>query len=307
MIPGLVSIAIPAYKRRWLREAIESALSQDYDDIELIIVDDHSPQNIKEVVNPYLSDKRVSYYRNETNIGKDSVANNWNRCLEYIQGEFFVLLCDDDILMPDFVSTLLDLARKYPQCDIFHGGRMFYDENTISSEVSVSWPEYESFEDFVKAKAEVKRKHTITEFLYRSASIMEERFTVFPVGYFSDDATVLKIVKKGGIASSREPLCKIRISEERISSAGKYAVEKVKATIMYFDWYIVAIAPQTPQSVIKNAIDDWAYRMLRETTLCNQLRILAMVPSYVWPLKQKVVLLYNVVCKWTKPVNCNQG
>ena len=307
MIPGLVSIAIPAYKRRWLREAIESALSQDYEDIELIIVDDHSPHNLKEVVNPYLSDNRVSYHCNETNIGKDSVANNWNRCLDYIRGEFFVLLCDDDILMPGFVSTLLDLARKYPQCDIFHGRRMLYDENTLSTEVSASWPEYESFDEFVKNKAEVKRKHTITEFLYRSASILEEKFTVFPVGYFSDDATVLKIAQKGGIASSREAVCKIRVSEEQISSAGKYAVEKARAAILYYDWYKTNIAPQTPQSVIKNAIDNWAYRFLRETTLCNQLRILAMVPGYVWPLKQKVVLLYNIVCEWPKSVRRNQG
>ena len=307
MIPGLVSIAIPAYKRTWLKEAIESALSQDYDDIELIIVDDHSPQNLKEVVNPYLSDKRVSYYCNESNIGKDSVANNWNRCLEYIRGEFFILLCDDDILMPGFVSTLLDLARKYPQCAVFHGRRMLYHENTFSTEVSAPWPEYESFDDFVKAKAEVGRKHTITEFLYRSASILEESFSVFPVGYFSDDATVLKIVKKGGIASSCKAVCKIRISEERISGAGKYAVEKARAAIQYYDWYKVAIAPQTPQSVINNAIDDWAYRLLRETTLCNQLKILAMVPRYVWPLRQKTVLLYNMVCEWTRFIRRNQG
>lgn len=233
MISGLVSIAIPAYKRRWLKDAIESALSQDYDFIELIIVDDHSPHNLKDVVEPYLSDKRVSYHCNDTNIGKESVANNWNRCLEYVRGEFFVLLCDDDVLMPDFVSTLLGLAREYPQCDVFHGGRMLYHEKTNYSEVSIPWPEYESFEDFVRAKAEVKRKHTITEFLYRSSSILEKKFSVFPVGYFSDDASVLRIAKKGGFASSQKNVCTIRISEEQVSSAGKYPVEKVKAALFF--------------------------------------------------------------------------
>ena len=65
IVPGLVTIAIPAYKRKWLNEAIESALAQNYKDIELIIVDDHSPQNLKDIVEPYLSDGRVSYYYNE--------------------------------------------------------------------------------------------------------------------------------------------------------------------------------------------------------------------------------------------------
>ena len=178
-IKGLVSIAIPAYKRKWLKETIDSALLQDYPNIELIIVDDHSPQNLKEVVEPFLSDKRVSYYYNKINLGGKSVANNWNKCLEYANGEFFVLLCDDDVLMPNFVSELLKLTDKYPKCNIFHGERVLYHENTDSLESMVSWPEYESFVDFQKNKKKGKRKHTITEFLYRTTCIKEKKYIAF--------------------------------------------------------------------------------------------------------------------------------
>lgn len=295
MIQGLVSIAIPAYKRNWLNKAIESALAQDYNNIELIIVDDHSPQNLKEVVGPYLVDQRVSYYFNEKNIGKESVANNWNKCLEYVRGEFFVLLCDDDVLMPNFVSELLCLAQKYPQCNIFHGRREFYYEETDTSELTESWPEYESFEKFIQAKAAGKRKHTITEFLYRSRSIVRGKYIVFPVGYFSDDASILKIVKEGGIASSQEPVCKIRMSDEQISHAGRHAVEKVRATIMYYDWYIASVVPQKSLLDFKNAIDDWAYRFYGETTLINKIRILSIIPNNVWPMKQKMVLFVKAL------------
>ena len=226
LVSGLVSIAIPAYKKKWLKEAIVSALSQDYPNIEVIIVDDHSPQNLREVVVPFLIDKRVSYYYNEINLGGKSVTNNWNKCLEYVNGEFFVLLCDDDVLMPNFVSELLKLAHKYPKCNIFHGERVLYHENTYSFESMESWPEYESFVDFQKEKKKVKRKHTITEFLYRSRCIKEKKYIVFPVGYFSDDASILEIVATGGIASSQTPLVKIRISDDQISSEEKYPIEK---------------------------------------------------------------------------------
>ena len=295
MVPGLVSIAIPAYKRKWLKEAIESALAQDYPDIELIIVDDHSPQDIIEVVDPYLVNERVSYYYNEINVGKESAADNWNRCLEYARGEFFVLLCDDDVLMPGFVSTLLRLARKYPHCNVFHGRRMLFHDKTGVEEVLDHWPEYESFEEYVKAKSEVKRKHTVTEFLYRSRSIVAEKFMVFPVAYFSDDATVLRIAKDGGIASSTDPVCTIRMNEEQISSAGKYAVQKLKATLMYYDWYRTEIAPETPRYGFKDEIDNWAYRFFKETTLRNRIRILLIVPNYVWPIKQKIILFLNAL------------
>ena len=47
----LVTIAIPAYKSRFLREAMLSALDQNYDNLEIVIVNDHSPDDIYAVVN----------------------------------------------------------------------------------------------------------------------------------------------------------------------------------------------------------------------------------------------------------------
>ena len=147
----------------------------------------------------------------------------------------------------------------------------------------------------MKAKLEVKSKQTNTEFLYRSESIVAEKYKVFPVAYFSDDASILSIVKNGGIASSQEPVCKIRISDEQISSVGKYAVEKVRATMMYYDWFKATIALPTPQYAFKDEIDNWAYRFYSETTLINKIRILLMVPNFVWPLKQKAVLFLKAL------------
>lgn len=74
-VQGLVSIAIPAYKERYLAEAIDSALGQDYTNIELIIVNDHSPSDLKSIVKKY-NDKRIKYYENKRNLGKRSIVNN---------------------------------------------------------------------------------------------------------------------------------------------------------------------------------------------------------------------------------------
>lgn len=106
---GLVTIAIPAYKQTYLAEAINSALKQDYENIELVIVNDRSPYDLRSVVNQF-KDSRIHYYENDENLGSKNIVRNWNRCLEYAHGEFFVLLCDDDMLMPNFVSELLVLS-----------------------------------------------------------------------------------------------------------------------------------------------------------------------------------------------------
>ena len=55
-----VSIAIPAFKGKFLKESIESVLNQTYDDFELIIVDDQSPHHLEDLIGEF-SDKRIKY------------------------------------------------------------------------------------------------------------------------------------------------------------------------------------------------------------------------------------------------------
>lgn len=93
----LVSIAIPTYKgAAYLPAAIESVLGQSFRDFELLIVDDHSPDETAAIVEGY-TDPRIRYLRNETNLGPEG---NWNRCLAEAKGLYFKLLPHDDLLLP---------------------------------------------------------------------------------------------------------------------------------------------------------------------------------------------------------------
>ena len=93
----LVSVVIPAYKSAYLFDAISSVLSQTYKNLELIIVNDASPEDITSIVESF-NDPRIRYYINERNIGALDLVKNWNLCLSYAQGDFFCLLCDDDMM-----------------------------------------------------------------------------------------------------------------------------------------------------------------------------------------------------------------
>ena len=86
----LVTIAIPAYKADFLCDAISSALNQSYPFIELLIIDDDSPYDINGIVCQF-HDNRIRYCRNKTNLGSESAAHNWNKCLDEAKGEYFVL------------------------------------------------------------------------------------------------------------------------------------------------------------------------------------------------------------------------
>lgn len=109
------SVLIPTYKRNEpLRQAIESFLNQNTDlNYEIVVVDDYPQSKVYEnFIKDFRSDK-ISYYINEDNIGQ---CNNFNKSIQLSRGEYLVMLTDDDVVSPDFLSTVYKviLNLNYP-------------------------------------------------------------------------------------------------------------------------------------------------------------------------------------------------
>lgn len=290
----LVTIAIPAYKRHWLAEAILSALSQDYHNIELVIVDDCSPQNLKEVVTPFLSDPRVRFYQNEQNLGTVSIVLNWNRCVEYARGEYFVLLCDDDILQPNFVSRLLQLSDTYPACSLCHARKWNMNEQGVKTEAPL-WPEYESGETFLRQRLAKNRHHTISEFLIKTSALKEAGgYVVFPSGFYSDNASIIQLSQAGGIASSQECLMTFRFSDEHMSGSvsPKNCWDKFLAATGYWEWiHQYAISNEYSQQ-IREELECSIYDSFRNAPWLMKIKILKKTPFAILPFKTKLSFVY---------------
>lgn len=227
-----VSIAIPAYKATFLKEAINSVLSQTFQDLELIIVNDNSPEDLTSIVE-LSQDTRIRYYINPINIGgKDPVAN-WNKCLSYAQGEFFALLCDDDLYEPTFVEEMLALAEKFPQTNVFRSRVKIIDSQGKTKDVYPSSPEFETMENYMLDKECGYRRQTISEFLYRREHIIKVGgYYPLPYAWCADDASCFRFSKEGGIASSLKFLVSFRMSGVNISGSKKGIVEKIHAERM---------------------------------------------------------------------------
>jgi glycosyltransferase involved in cell wall biosynthesis len=140
------SIGIPAYKRKYIEQCINSILSQNYNDFEVLIVDDCSPEDIKSVVVKF-PDKRIQYIRNSFNIGAENVVDNWNKCLNLATGDFFILMGDDDMMEKNYLQEFANLINRYPNLDVFHCRSKIIDHNGNIIELTPSWPEFESIYD----------------------------------------------------------------------------------------------------------------------------------------------------------------
>jgi len=139
----IVTIAIPNYNTSsYIGEAIKSAICQTYSNIEILIVDNASTDNSRDIIDSWeKKDSRiVVHYYDEFVKSMD----NWNRCLNLARGKYIVFLHADDRLKPRFLEAALELYVRWPtlgyvlaENEMIDGGgnllyrQQFYEESAV--------------------------------------------------------------------------------------------------------------------------------------------------------------------------------
>lgn len=118
-----VSIGLPVYNGEdFLKEALDSILSQTFKDFELVISDNASTDKTEEICLEYAAkDQRIRYYRNNQNLG---AAWNYNRVFKLSNGKYFKWAAHDDICAPTFIASCVEVLDRdeavvlcYPQTE----------------------------------------------------------------------------------------------------------------------------------------------------------------------------------------------
>ena len=121
----LVSVILPTYNRaEFLPDSIGSILSQTYDSYEIIVVDDGSMDNTKEVLYPFY--QRIKYLRLENNRGA-SVARNIG--IQSAQGKYIAFIDADDIWLPEKLQTDIEYFNKHPDVSMVYSKHVNIDKN----------------------------------------------------------------------------------------------------------------------------------------------------------------------------------
>ena len=131
----LVSIGLVAYNREQkIGRAIESVLSQDYQNIELIISNDFSTDNTHDTCLAYAKkDGRVRYFNQKVNLG---MTQNFVFVQKEAKGDFFMWLSDDDWLDKDYISKCIKSLRN-KEYSLVCGKTRFYKDDTLLNKEDV--------------------------------------------------------------------------------------------------------------------------------------------------------------------------
>jgi glycosyltransferase involved in cell wall biosynthesis len=126
-----VSVIIPTFNcDRYITQAIDSVLNQTYPDYEIIVIDDGSTDNTRQVLQPYLEQIRYIYQENQ------GVSVARNRGIESATGELVAFLDSDDLFLPDKLAHQVAVFDEFPELGIVHSGwrRVNQEGNTIKDE-----------------------------------------------------------------------------------------------------------------------------------------------------------------------------
>lgn len=149
-----VSVIVPNYNHApYLRQRIDSIIGQTYQDFELILLDDCSTDNSREVLGSYRDNPHVSHIVfNETNGG--TPFKQWDKGIELAQGEWIWIAESDDWAAPKFLETLMSAVDQHPEC-----GLAYTWTNWVDSEGKLLWESFETgkmicygSEQFIKQK-----------------------------------------------------------------------------------------------------------------------------------------------------------
>jgi len=136
--PPRVSVILTTYARAatFLREAIESVLNQTLTDLELIVVDDASPDRTSEVVLSF-KDERIVYLRRGWNSGYQAIPKNDG--IRLAHGKYICYLDDDNQFTPDHVQVLVEALDAHPEVDIVYGNRQHVGAELGGGEKPSGW------------------------------------------------------------------------------------------------------------------------------------------------------------------------
>jgi glycosyltransferase involved in cell wall biosynthesis len=147
-----VTIGLTVYNgENFLKEALDSILSQTFRDFELIISDNASTDSTMEICESFSKkDPRIRYYRNEKNMG---AAWNFNRVFHVARGKYFQWACHDDVWTPTLLERCVEVLDQNPDLMLCYSKTAYMDHNGQPINRAIMRPDFHDKKPHLRLKS----------------------------------------------------------------------------------------------------------------------------------------------------------
>jgi glycosyltransferase involved in cell wall biosynthesis len=263
-----VSVCLPVYNgEAFLAGAIESVLSQSFEDFELLIANDCSKDASASIMSDYArKDKRVVAWTNQSNLGH---YPNYNACIDRATGKYIKLFAQDDLLCPKFLERFVAVFEHNPKVSLINCARRWIDArgNEIKAESEIDLKLTKPFEQDTLISGSEAIGSTLKEAINWLGEPSSQMFrSAFIDGGFDISFNQIgdleynyRQLQNGDFQYIAEELCHFR------RHADSWTIANASELSTYLDWLLLAskyrkylaLAGITPEEYCLNYIKTW--------------------------------------------------
>ena len=217
-----VTIAIPVYKRLGLLcNALKCVRDQDYPHIDLLVSDNGGNG---ETLRTLVESHYPGPYRLRANESPVSVVEHFNQLLGAARGEYFVLLCDDDEISPDFASELVARLEKHPEAAVAIARPETVDAAGAVRRYEGFWAPLLTGDQFLEAWALKRLRLMSTVTLMARTTVARARggYLDLPRALYSDNVLLIRLALGGSIVLGQHCAFRWRIDDASTGFSASY-------------------------------------------------------------------------------------
>lgn len=219
-----VSVIIPTYNRaKYIRMAIDSVLNQTYKNIEIIVVDDGSADNTREVLSPYM--KRIRYFYQDN----EGVSGALNTGIVNAKGEWLGFLGSDDIWLPDKLRIQVDnVLKRREVCVHTTNASLFLRKDLKENNMEKTGFLYEKIDpSFIERPLKYQLKYGLARaqcMIVRKKVLLDVGLFDKKITMFEDQDMMCRLALKGPWSVNTTELVHIIRREEQIKNLSQQRI-----------------------------------------------------------------------------------
>lgn len=218
----MISVIVPNYNHApYLRQRIDSILSQTYQDFELILLDDCSSDNSHEILESYRNDPHTSHIvLNECNSG--SAFHQWDKGFALAKGGWVWVAESDDYAEPTFLERMMTEVAKEPHCVLAYAATWWVNEkgNKLWDTRHSDQVNLYSGHDFIRRKLAIHNSiANVSECIFRREAYRpNESHHYEHMRLCGDWFFYVLLAEQGNVVEVEEPLSYYRQHDSNISN-----------------------------------------------------------------------------------------
>ena len=233
----MLAIVIPYYKFTFFEATLLSLSTQTDKRFKVYIGNDASSEDPSDLLERYYGKFDFIYHRFETNLGGISLVQQWERCIDMVAGEeWIMILGDDDTIGYNCVASFYEHIREVEQqkINVIRYATVVIDQNDTEISIVHTHPKYETSIDFLMRKFKGGTRSSLSEFIFKKDELLKVKFKNLPLAWYSDILAVLEVSVFGLIYTINEGVVSFRWSGENITSREDNLVLKNIGTFQFY-------------------------------------------------------------------------